>query len=133
MVNHLNSFLYMEMDGEFIETPYQTFEVISPTSIKDVSAIPKTTRISHKMASLKDAKATIEEGGCTIWGQLPNFTHKTDKFGLGLLQGLKGLLGALGMEDLLYTSAIGELMQLKTLKGFRHRQLDLPNNQRWTE
>ena len=58
----------MEMDGEFIETPRQTFEVISPATIKDIFSIPKTTKVPHKMASLKDAKETIEEGGCIIWG-----------------------------------------------------------------
>ena len=73
----------MEMDGEFIETPCQTFEVISPAAIKDVSAILKTTRVPHKMASLKDAKATIEESGSKIWGQLPNIPFKSRKFGLG--------------------------------------------------
>ena len=26
---------------------------------------------------------SIEEGGCTIWGQLPNIPYKSDKFGLG--------------------------------------------------
>ena len=35
------------------------------------------------MASLKDARAVIEKGGCANWGQLPDFAHKTDKFGLG--------------------------------------------------
>ena len=50
------------MDEEFIETPCQTFEVISPDVIKYVSAIPKTTKVPHKMASLKDAKDTIEDG-----------------------------------------------------------------------
>ena len=35
------------------------------------------------MASLKDAKAIIEEGGGTIWGQLPDIPYKSDKFGLG--------------------------------------------------
>ena len=35
------------------------------------------------MASLKDAKATVEEGGCTILGQLPEIPYKYDKFGLG--------------------------------------------------
>ena len=39
------------------------------------------------MASLKDARAVVEEGGCAKWGQLPNFTHKTDKFGLGFTSG----------------------------------------------
>ena len=33
-----------------------------------------------------------------------------------LLQGLKGLLGAHVLEDLIYTSAIEELMQLRTVK-----------------
>ena len=83
MVSHLNSFRYMEMDGESIDTPYQTFEVISPAAIKDVSAIPKTTRVLHKMASLKDSKATIEEGGCTIWCHLPDIPYKSENFGLG--------------------------------------------------
>ena len=39
------------------------------------------------MASLKDAKAVVEEGGYTNWGQLPDFTHKADKFGLGFTSG----------------------------------------------
>ena len=33
MVSHLNSFLYVEMDGEFIETPFQHFEEVSPDGI----------------------------------------------------------------------------------------------------
>ena len=36
-----------------------------------------------KMASLKDARAVIEKGECAKWGRLPDFTPKTDKFGLG--------------------------------------------------
>ena len=32
---------------------------------------------------MKDAKATIKEGGCTIWGQLSDIPYKYDKFGLG--------------------------------------------------
>ena len=31
MVIHLNSFRYIEMDGEFIETPFQHFEEVPPT------------------------------------------------------------------------------------------------------
>ena len=38
---------------------------------------------SLKMASLKDARAVIEKGECAKWGRLPDFTPKTDKFGLG--------------------------------------------------
>ena len=39
------------------------------------------------MASLKDAKAAVEEGGCTIWGQLPDIPYKSDKLGLGFTSG----------------------------------------------
>ena len=46
-----------------------------------------STKPPLKMASLKDAKAVVEEGGCTIWGQLPDFPHKIDKFGLGFTSG----------------------------------------------
>ena len=46
-----------------------------------------TDKPPMKMASLKDARAVIEEGGCTNWGQLPDFMHKTDKFGLGFTTG----------------------------------------------
>ena len=68
MVSHLNYFWYVEMDGEFIETPCQTFKVIPLAAIEDVSAIPKVMRVLPRMTSLKDAKATVEEDGCTIWG-----------------------------------------------------------------
>ena len=54
---------------------------------KTVTCMPKITRPPLKMASLKDAKAVIKEDGCTIWGQLPDFTLKTKKFGLGFTTG----------------------------------------------
>ena len=41
------------------------------------------TKPVPRMSSLKDAKVVIEEGGSTIWGKLPDFPFKTDKFGLG--------------------------------------------------
>ena len=84
MVSHLNSFLCVEMDGEFIETPCQNFEEVPQFS---ASTEVTTSKPPLKMASLKDARAVIEEGGCTNWGQLPDFTHKTDKFGLGFTTG----------------------------------------------
>ena len=71
------------MDGEFIETPCQTFEVISPVAIEDVSAFPKFTKTPHKMASWKDVKVVIEEGDITFWGQHPDNPYKSNKFGLG--------------------------------------------------
>ena len=39
------------------------------------------------MTSLKDAKVVVEEGGCTIWGQLSDIPYKSDKFGLGFTSG----------------------------------------------
>ena len=56
MVSHLNSFWYVEMDGEFSETPCQNFEEVPQTlvSIKTVAEDPPL-----KMASLKDARAVV--------------------------------------------------------------------------
>ena len=45
--------------------------------------VPKITRPPLRMSSLKDAKEVVEEGGCTIWGQLSDIPYKSDKFGLG--------------------------------------------------
>ena len=72
------------MDEKFIETPYKNFEEVPHFS---ASTDVTTGKPPLKMASLKDARAMVEEGGCTNWGQLPNFTHKTDKFGLGFTTG----------------------------------------------
>ena len=70
MVSHFNSFKYVEMDGEFIETPCHTFELIPLTIVvsKATLATPKITKDIPRMASLKDARVVIEEGGCTVWG-----------------------------------------------------------------
>ena len=85
MVSHLNSFKYVEMDSEFLETPCQTFEVIPQTTLvaKAAPTIPKVTDIPPRMDSLKDAKVLVEEGDGTIWGQLPDIPYKFDKFGSG--------------------------------------------------
>ena len=68
MISHLNSFRYVELDGEFIKTPFQHLEEVSQelAVTKTVSSIPKITRPLLRMSSLKDAKAVVEEGGCTI-------------------------------------------------------------------
>ena len=46
MVSHLNSFRYVEMDGEFIETPCQNFEEVLQTiaATKIVASVPNITR-----------------------------------------------------------------------------------------
>ena len=75
----------MELDGEFIETPFQHFKEVAQeiAATKTMPSVPMITRPPPRMSSLKDAKAVIEEGGSTIWGQLPDFPYKSDKFGLG--------------------------------------------------
>lgn len=85
MVSHLNTFKYVEMDREFVETPCQTFEVV-PQKIsiaKPVSSVPKVAREPSTVASLKDARAVVEDDGCNIWSQLPDIPYKFNKFGLG--------------------------------------------------
>ena len=70
MVSHLNSFKYVEMDGEFIETPCQAFEVVPPmvAATKISSDISKADEVVPRMVSLKDACVVVEDGSCTIWG-----------------------------------------------------------------
>ena len=80
MVSHLNSFRYVELDGEFIETPFQHFEEV-PQTLASTETVVEDSHM--KMASFKDARAVIEKGECANWGRLPDFTPKTDKFGLG--------------------------------------------------
>ena len=62
MVSHLNSFRYIEMDGEFIETPFQHFEEVLPISAAAETAVEENVPL--KMASLKDARAVVQKGDC---------------------------------------------------------------------
>ena len=68
MVSHLNSFKYVKMDGEFIETPCQAFEIVPPTvaATKASSIVSKANKVVPRMILLKDARAVVEEGDCTI-------------------------------------------------------------------
>ena len=70
MVSHLNSFKYVEMDGEFIETSCQAFEVVQPmvATTKCSSDVPGVIKVVPKMVSVKDARAAIKEGSCDTWG-----------------------------------------------------------------
>ena len=70
MVSHLNSFKYVEMNGEFIETPCQAFEVM-PLVIsanKCSSDESKYVKATPKMVSVKDTCVAIEEGNFDTWG-----------------------------------------------------------------
>ena len=72
-----------------LRPPCQNFEEVPQTIVvtKVAFAVPKITRPPLKMASLKDARVVIEEGGCTIWGQLTHIPYKYDKFDLGFTSG----------------------------------------------
>ena len=85
MLKDIRAIAELELDGEFIETPFQHFEEVSEEIVatKEVSSTPVITRPPPQMSSLKDARAVVEEGGSTIWGKLPDFPFKSDKFGLG--------------------------------------------------
>ena len=67
MISHLNSFRYVEVEGEFIETPFQHFEEVSPevAVAKAVAEVPKQVA---RMASLRDAQAAMKEGKSSTWG-----------------------------------------------------------------
>src|SRR3954464_15040624 len=61
VVSHLSNSKYVEMDGEFIKTPCQSFEVVplAVSTAKHIFAAP-ATRINPTMDSLKDAKVVIK-------------------------------------------------------------------------
>ena len=44
MVSHLNSFRYVELDGEFIETPFQHFEEV-PQTVAVTKAVSQVRRL----------------------------------------------------------------------------------------
>src|ERR1043165_5207456 len=83
MVSHLQSFRYLELEGEFFETPCQAFETVPRVMPVYSPVTPEVTPVPPRMASLKDAQAAGEEGGSTIWGQIPDLPFKSDKTGLG--------------------------------------------------
>ena len=61
MVSHLNSFKYVEMDGEFIETSCQDFKVVPSmvATTKISSNISKADEVVPRMVSLKDVSAVV--------------------------------------------------------------------------
>ena len=70
-----------------------------------VTNLPKITRPPLKMASLKDAKAVIEEGVPSGANSLIFSTNLISLVWVSL-QGLKGLSDVLVLEDLPYASTI---------------------------
>ena len=117
MVSHLNFFKYDEMDGEFIDTPCQAFEVIPPTIGVAKATIPEVSKDTPRIASLKDARVVVKDGGCTIWGQLPDIPNKYDKFGLGFT--------SKAQKEVRRVRAGGHLSVLATMKSMLWKKLTM--------
>src|ERR1051325_3442273 len=121
------------MEGKFIETPCQAFEAIPRVMHVDSPVTPEVTRVPPKMASLKDAKAAVQEGGCTIWGQLPDFPFKSDKTGLGFtIKGQKMIRRTCRQTSFPHQQKQSPCYRRRR-QQLRHQQLDLPNSKRWTQ
>lgn len=61
------------------KTPYETILPTNPV-IEPVRRVPKVICAPPTRTSLKGAKAVVEEGGCTVWGQMTDVPYKSDKF-----------------------------------------------------
>lgn len=86
MVSHLASFLYVQVEGEFHETPVQAFEVVQ---------VIKTPLFEEKkhvipMSSLKDARAFVEAGHPRGWGRVLDLPPNFEKFGLSFSPASQG-------------------------------------------
>lgn len=77
LVSHLTSFRYMEIEGEYHETPFQAFEAVH------MIKTPQTKKSEAPMSSLKDAKAVVESEQSNSWGHVIEVSPKLDKFCLG--------------------------------------------------
>ena len=84
IVSNLTSFLYVEVEGEIHETPFQAFKTVHAVNIPPLEQKKKSETI---MSSLKDAKAVVEGGNPEGWGQVLDVIPKFDKFGLGFNPG----------------------------------------------
>ena len=105
MVSHLNSFQYVEMDGEFIETPCQHFEEV-PQTLASTETVTEDPPM--KMASLKDAGLLLRKVGVQIETNSVILHIRLISLVWVSLQKLKGLYSVHGSEDLPCLSAIQE-------------------------
>lgn len=78
MISHLNSFRYIEVEGEIHETPFQAFDVVHAIKIPHIEE--KKQKIS--MSSFKQAQAVVESGDPEGWGRVLELPTQKDKCGL---------------------------------------------------
>lgn len=87
MVSHLTSFLYIEVEREVHETPFQVFEVVQ--MIKTPHFEGRKPAVS--MSSVKDARVVVENGHPEGWGRVLDLPLKFDKLGLSFSHSRQGL------------------------------------------
>ncbi|XP_050877660.1 uncharacterized protein LOC127081452 [Lathyrus oleraceus] len=79
VIRHLNSFRYVEVEGEIHETPFQAFEVVHAIKIPHV----KEKKPEISMSSFKQAQAVMESEHPEGWGRVLELPTRKDKCGLG--------------------------------------------------
>ena len=80
MINNLTTYLYVEVEGEVQEFPFQALEIVTV----DKFPVVEGKKSEAPMASLKDDKALIEaRSPHNGWGKLIEVPEKKDHCGLG--------------------------------------------------
>ncbi|XP_050916439.1 uncharacterized protein LOC127131569 [Lathyrus oleraceus] len=79
VISHLNSFRYVEVEGEIHETPFQAFDVVHAIKIPHV----EEKKLEISMSSFKQAQAIMESGHPEGWGRVLELPTQKDKCGLG--------------------------------------------------
>lgn len=79
IVSHLSSHQYVEVGGEYHETPCQVFDFVAKREVPTL----EERKQEVSMVSFKEAKAIVESGHPTGWGRVLDLPAKFDKLGLG--------------------------------------------------
>lgn len=76
-VSNLLSFIYIEIDGETLEIPFQAVEIAAVSQRKDVPKKEKSVSPQEKMSELIKSRDTLG------WGKLLEIPENNDRFELG--------------------------------------------------
>lgn len=79
VISHLNSFRYIEVEGEIHETPFQAFDIVHAIKIPHV----EEKKLEISMSSFKQAQAVVEFGHPEGWCRVLELPTQKDKCGLG--------------------------------------------------
>lgn len=81
MVSHLESFLYIEGEGQIKEIPFQSFEVVNVEMVCPIW--DETKKAEFPMASLQDALIIIPNEHPLDWGMMLELPTNKDRTSLG--------------------------------------------------